>query len=62
MRFLIFTIHVEFPALDALVAYLQSQDAQQSQLDDMAKQIQSLTDRLHQSQSALQGAEPQPQT
>jgi hypothetical protein len=52
------TIRIEFPALDALVAYLQGN--QQSQLDGMAKQIQSLTERLHKSELALRGAEPQP--
>lgn len=48
------TIHVDFPSLDALVAYLQS--AQQKQIDDLAATIGQLTGQLQQSSTGLQGA------
>lgn len=48
------TIRVEFPALDALVAYLQ--DQQQKQLDALTAQVTELTEALKQSTAGLKQA------
>jgi len=50
------TIHIEFPALDALVAYLRESDKTQAQIDALTAQITTLTQRLKESSQALQQA------
>ena len=49
------TITINFPALDALVAYLNNQ--QQSQVDALAAKVTQLTSTLSQSSTSLQAAE-----
>jgi hypothetical protein len=52
-------ISVDFPALDALVAYLQSN--QQKQIDALAAEVDQLTSRLQTSAAGLASAEqPKP--
>jgi uncharacterized coiled-coil protein SlyX len=53
------TISVDFPALDSLVAYLEARATQQKQVDALAAQVSQLTQRLRQSEGALDGAEQQ---
>ena len=48
-------VRVDFPALDNLVAYLQTR--QQAKIDALAAQVQQLTATLQQSGSALGAAE-----
>lgn len=50
-----FTVHVEIPALDRLVNFLQA--GEQGKIDALAAQIRSqVTDPLHTSTTALQDA------
>ena len=50
-------IRVDFPALTALVTYLQAQ--QQAKVDALAAQVEQLTAKLQQSGSSLQTAADQ---
>jgi hypothetical protein len=48
------TVTVNIPALDSLVDYLRG--SQQSEIDTLAASVKHSTDRLRQSQQALQSA------
>jgi hypothetical protein len=55
-RDVVVTVHVDFPALADLVAYLKARDDQQKQIDVSAAQVEELTKALHQSSMALKGS------
>ncbi len=44
----LFTIRVEIPGLDSLLAYLRDQDSTQKELDAMAVKVADLNDQLQQ--------------
>ncbi len=50
------SVKIDFPALDNLVAYLQSQANQQKQIDELVVSVETLTAKLHQSNQRLQSA------
>jgi len=56
---MLLTLHVDFPALDNLVAYLKARDGQQLEIAAMSIRIGELVKGLQQSEQALKGAESQ---
>lgn len=50
------TIHIDFPALDQLIAYLKGQDTAQSAVDEAAAKVDLLTIRLQKSGGRLDDA------
>lgn len=48
------SVHVDFPALSELVAYLRESTTQQKQIDDLTAQVQTLTSGLNQSTTELE--------
>jgi len=49
-------LRIEYPALDRLVSFLESQANQQKQIDELVVSVETLTAKLHQSNQRLQSA------
>lgn len=54
-----FSLRVDFPALDGLLAYLRERDATQAQIDAITAAIAALTQRLQTANARLEAAKSQ---